>query len=182
MSDDQHVERMNVVLDLKREADQQLLAVLRGIPNGVRMHVCRLVLMRGLADLDEGGLGALIADACRDQVGRGRKSGPKPGSRRKVAARLAVPVVAEQSVTAPLDRTAPVVEQDKTAAVTVAAPAPVAAPALVREADEDEPPVAESEAPAPTPVPPVPPVAIKPLVARNNSRLSRLDGFGVGGT
>ncbi|MFC4423529.1 hypothetical protein [Cupriavidus pampae] len=99
-----------------------------------------------------------------------------------MAARLAVPVVAEQSVTAPLDRTAPVVEQDKTAAVTVAAPAPVAAPALVREADEDEPPVAESEAPAPTPVPPVPPVAIKPLVARNNSRLSRLDGFGVGGT
>ena len=46
MSEQRHVERMNVVLNRDREGDQRLLAALEALPEGQRMHMCRYLLLK----------------------------------------------------------------------------------------------------------------------------------------
>lgn len=182
MSEGRHTKRLNVVLDRERERDRKALDVLSKIPDGTLMYVVRTVMLNGLADLDEDGVNALIAQASRDQVGRGRKRGPRPGSRKKAVA-----------------------QGDEARAMP---PAPTPAPPVlttrspvsdVHDSDQPIPPppraVAVEPAPEPAPVPPpvTPPVPMAAAVVAERpgpvpspapvrpSRLANLRGQGVSG-
>ncbi|WP_454727680.1 hypothetical protein [Cupriavidus ulmosensis] len=173
---------MNVVLDPAREADQQLLDSLQRLPDGMRMYVCRLVLQRGLVGLDEAAWAALIADASRDQVGRGRKRGPRPGSRKQVVVPRTAPAAAPPAaVDAPLvTTTTPSPAVIETANDTPATPpARMAAAATATAPAAAMPSVVTPEPPrsAPASLAQPQPVPVMPAP----SRLGRLAGLGIGG-
>jgi hypothetical protein len=176
MSDGRHVERLNVVLDLEREADCKLLENLRRLPDGMRMHVCRWLLRQGLADLDEGGWAAMLAEASRDQLGRGRKRGPRPGSRKREEANVATqPDPVRMPSRPPEDQAQPPAAVAATGPTTAALPEPATppvpamepVPAASQAVPEPEPPAAPVPAPVTAPVEP----------RRPTGRLGRLSGL-----
>lgn len=82
MSEQRHVERMNVVLNRDREGDQRLLAALEALPEGQRMHMCRYLLLKHMPEPGSEAWADALHAAAEDNRGRTRKRGRQPGARR----------------------------------------------------------------------------------------------------
>lgn len=170
MSNGRHVERLNVVLDLDRDRDRQLKDALDRLPDGTRMHLCRYVLLKFIPELEQGdGWSELLAEAMRDDVGRGRRRGRQPGSgQTKVRAVEETGTVESAPVGQQVAVAASVAEPPPLVVSTTKAPSPETA-----EGFEATPSQVVVESPPPVP---------QPAPATLSPRLSRLRGMGMGTT
>mgnify|MGYP003333309987 CR=1 FL=1 len=110
MSEQRHVERMNVVLNRDREGDQRLLAALEALPEGQRMHMCRYLLLKHMPDPGSEAWTEALQGAAEDNRGRTRKRGRQPGALRTAQPQKPAPVSANPTqwqshseVTPPMD-------------------------------------------------------------------------------